>query len=199
MKSIILPLLLLALSPVALAEDKPAAPPVKKDCPLCKLPGRAALFAGGPAACPADCTKLCCKGTAVTYLVEGLVCARCTNKVTTALTKIEGVEVESVSHESGQAVLKYDPAKVKPAQLKAAIVDCGYKITGEQVSFSVTGLTDDRSAAAVEKALLSARGIQKIETVCHKSGVAIVTFDSAKTNRESIAALINTSGFKIAE
>jgi copper chaperone CopZ len=199
MKSIVLSLLVLTSAPLASAQEQPAPVPVKKDCPLCKLPGRAALFAGGPRACPADCVKLCCKGTPVTYLVAGLVCERCTDKLTAALTKIGGVKVETVSHETGQAVLKYDPAQVKPAQLTAAIVDCGYKVTGEQASFKVAGLIDDTSAAVVENALVALQGVQQVATVCHKSGRAIVNFDPAKTDRNQVAAAINATKFKVTD
>ena len=201
MKSIFVSLLVLSFAPLASAQKQTAPVPasLKKDCPLCKLPGRAALFAGGPAACPADCVKLCCKGTPVTYLVAGLVCERCTDKITAALNKIKGVKVEAVSHETGQAVLKYDPAQVKPAQLTAAIVDCGYKVTGEQASFKVTGLIDDNCAAVVENALVALQGVQQVATVCHKSGRAIVNFDPAQTDRNQIAAAINTTKFKVTD
>jgi copper chaperone CopZ len=199
MKSIFVSLLVLSLAPLASAQEQPAPAPAKKDCPLCKLPGRAALFAGGPAACPADCVKLCCKGIPVTYLIAGLVCDRCTDKITAALAKIGGVKVEAVSHETGQTVLKYDPAKVQPAQLTAAIVNCGYKVTGEQASFKVVGLIDDTSAAVVEKALVALQGVQQVTTVCHKSGRAIVNFDPAKTDRTQVAAAINTTRFKVTD
>ena len=190
MKVLILLTLVFALAPFACPGEKPEAAPVKKDCPLCKLPGRAALFAGPAKSCPADCAKICCTGTEVTYLVEGLVGDRCSAKVTTALTAIDGVKVEALTYQDGQAVVKYDPAKVKPAQLVATIAASGYK---------VTGLTDESSAGVVEKALVATRGVRRIETVCHKSGVAIVVFDPAQTSRNKIAAVINSTKFKVAK
>jgi copper chaperone CopZ len=199
MKGLIFLTLVFALAPFAYPGEKPEAAPVKKDCPLCKFPGRAALFAGPAKSCPADCAKLCCTGTEVTYLVEGLVGDRCSANVTTALTSIDGVKVEALSHQDGQAVVKYDPAKVKPAQLVATIVASGYKVTGEQVSFKVTGLTDESSAGVMEKALVATEGVRRIETVCHKSGVAIVVFDPAQTSRDKIAAAINSTKFKVAK
>ena len=74
-----LPLLIAAL---AVAEEKETAPlpagktalTEKKSCPLCKLPGRAALFAGNAKAgkCITDCADLCCKGAELVLLLEGI-------------------------------------------------------------------------------------------------------------------------------
>ena len=152
MKVLILLTLVFALAPFACPGETPEAAPVKKDCPLCKLPGRAALFAGPAKSCPADCAKICCTGTEVTYLVEGLVGDRCSAKVTTALTAIDGVKVEALTYQDGQAVVKYDPAKVKPAQLVATIAASGYRVTGEQVSFKVTGLTGEQFSVVADGA-----------------------------------------------
>ena len=180
--------------------DTPAPEPAaEKDCPLCKLPGRAALFAGNARACPEDCAKLCCTGTEITFAVDGLTCDRCSSKVKKALAALEGVEVVSVSHEAGRAVLKYDPAKRKPGELRRAISSAGYKVSAEVASFRISGLKDEAAAVAVETALRALRGVRRIETVCHNSGKAVVTFDPDKTNREKITAAINTTRFKVAE
>lgn len=199
MKLVLLPILLLAAALGAPAEEKSAAAPTakKKDCPLCKLPGRAALFAGKTKSCPADCTKLCCKGVEVSFIVAGMSCERCSNKVTTAFAKLEGVKVEKVDHESGLATLKYDPAKTKAEHLSAIIAKCGYKVTGEQVSFVVAGLADEKNAQIVEEALVKSSGVTRIVTVCNESGRAIVNFDPAQTDRAKIAAAINTTAFKV--
>ncbi len=192
-------LLALLAAPLAFAEETQTASPAKKVCPLCKLPGRAALFAGAAKACPAGCARLCCTGTMVTYRVEGLVCDRCSAKLTRALAALEGVLVESVTLQSGHAVMKYDPAKVKPARLIDTIVAAGFEVTAELASFKLTGLTDAKAVEAVEKALAAADGISNIETVCHKTGTAVVLFDPAKTTREKIAAAINTTRCKVAK
>lgn len=189
----------LALAPPAVVAENDQEATVKKDCPLCKLPGRAALFSGKVRTCPAGCDKLCCTGTELTFLVAGMVDERCARKVTAALTNIGGVMVKSVSHETGQAMLRYDPRKVRPAQLATAIVAGGYEVAGQVVSFQVTGLHDDAAAGTVENALEQLEGVSRIETLCQQNGAAIVVFDPAKTSREKIARAINTTPFKVAK
>ena len=59
------------------------------------------------------------------------------------------------------------------------------------------GLADETKAARVEKAIGTDPGVTQIETVCHKTGKAIVIFDPAKTNRDKIATVIETAIVKV--
>jgi copper chaperone CopZ len=205
MKSLLCIFLPLLAPTLTLAEgEKPPATPAgeispirKKSCPLCKLPGRAALFAGAARPCPADCARLRCKGTEVVFVVKGVTDAAGARKITGALAEREGVQIENVSHESGRAVLRHAPDKVTRTQLREIIMGCGYQVTGEQAAFSLEGLTTEKLAAAVESAIRAAPGVTGIETVCHKSGRAIVVFDPVRTSPRKIAAAINATPCKV--
>ncbi|MFP6884630.1 MAG: cation transporter [Roseibacillus sp.] len=205
MKTLLCLFLPLLTTTLTLAEGKktPATPAgdgatiKKKSCPLCKLPGRAALFAGAARPCPTDCTKLCCKGTEVVFVVKGVTDAAGVRKITGALAGLEGVQIENVSHESGRAVLRHAPDKITRTQLREIIIGCGYQVTGEQAAFSLEGLTTEKLAAAVESAIRAAPGVTGIETVCHKSGRAIVVFDPVRTTPRKIAAAINATPCKV--
>jgi len=61
--------------------------------------------------------------------VEGMSCGHCLNAVNRALADIPGVEVDTVR--IGRAVVRYDRARVSPAQLEAAVADAGYRATVE--------------------------------------------------------------------
>lgn len=58
--------------------------------------------------------------------IEGMSCGHCVRGVERALQGVSGVEVERV--EIGSALVSFDPASVKPAQIEAAIVDEGYEV-----------------------------------------------------------------------
>lgn len=185
--------------PMVGAQDKQEAPTLapKKDCPLCKLPGRAALFSGATKkACPADCKKLCCKGTPVTFTIKGLSCETCSGKVTAALN-LDGVQVESVSHLSNQAVLKYDSSKVKSSQLISAIGKSGYQVTGQEIRLNVTGMKCETCAGSLSKVLGKVSGVTKVNTVCHKTGAAVVQFDPAKTDRSKLITSLEGTAFAV--
>ena len=197
-----LPLLVAAL---AVAEEKGTAPAPAgkaaitetKSCPLCKLPGRASLFAGTVKPCPADCTKLCCMGTKVVFVLKGVADTTTTRKITGALAGLEGVQITNASHEPGRVALRYAPDKVTRAQLRNIITGSGYQVTGEQATFSLRGLTTEKLATTVENAILADPGVKGIEAVCHKRGRAIVVFDPRKTTPQKIAAAIHTTPCRV--
>lgn len=60
--------------------------------------------------------------------ISGMHCAGCENTITTALTALDGVKDAKVSVEMEAAKVKYDPAKVSPEDIKAAITAKGYEV-----------------------------------------------------------------------
>ncbi len=58
--------------------------------------------------------------TAVLH-VEGMTCGACATSVKIVLKKVDGVVDAAVSYEKKRAVVEYDPARVSPAKLAAAI------------------------------------------------------------------------------
>ncbi|GBC81588.1 Copper chaperone CopZ [bacterium HR10] len=63
-----------------------------------------------------------------TIEIRGMDCAGCAVNVEQALKRLPGVKSVEASYEKGQAVVEYDPAKVRTEQLKAAIDRLGYKV-----------------------------------------------------------------------
>lgn len=61
-----------------------------------------------------------------TLAIEGMSCGHCARAVERALQALEGVEVERV--EVGSARLAYDPARVGPEQIAAAVEAEGYTV-----------------------------------------------------------------------
>jgi copper chaperone CopZ len=60
----------------------------------------------------------------LTLSIEGMHCAACVRRVTTALEGLKGVDVESV--EVGSAELKFDPSQASSEQIAAAIDRIGF-------------------------------------------------------------------------
>ena len=59
--------------------------------------------------------------------VEGMTCEGCESGVKAALEKLEGVQEAEISHKRSRATVTYDPAKVTPRELLAAVESVGYK------------------------------------------------------------------------
>lgn len=63
----------------------------------------------------------------VTIKVEGMKCAKCSASVSKALKATEGVEDVQVSSDKGEAVIKYDDAKLTETKLREVINSTGFK------------------------------------------------------------------------
>ena len=63
--------------------------------------------------------------------IDGMTCTHCVRTVRAQLEALDGVEVERV--EVGRATLRYDPARVAPARVLAAIADAGYEPAADAI------------------------------------------------------------------
>ncbi len=200
-----LPLLVAAL---AVAEEKETAPPPagkaalteKKSCPLCKLPGRAALFAGNAKAgkCITDCADLCCKGAELVLLLEGIANQDGARQVTVALDGLKDVKVKGVLTETGRTILNYNTTQLTAAQVRGILERAGFEVVGELYTFKIAGLGKPGATDVLVEALASTTGVSAIDTVCQATGQAIIEYDPAKTSPRRLAAVINSTPCKVA-
>jgi copper chaperone len=63
----------------------------------------------------------------VSVQVSGMHCGACVRRLTTALTALPGVSVQSV--EVGNAQVSYDPALTSVANIAAAVKRTGFSVT----------------------------------------------------------------------
>ena len=61
--------------------------------------------------------------------VSGMACVTCSDKLTAALTSLEGCTVGGVCHKSGHATVTIDPAKTTEAKVIETIEATGLKVT----------------------------------------------------------------------
>lgn len=180
-------------------------------CALTMVPQVTAQESGG------QCAGTCCKAAAtegaagaccaaegqktmakVEYKVSTLACAACEQKVTAALASIEGVNNPSACSKAKHAKLTYDPAKVKKAQLVAAIEKAGFKVDGEVLNAQVSGMKCAGCSGKVSNALTKLPGVTE-QNVSHETGKVVVVFDPSKTTLEKVTAAINETGFPVAK
>lgn len=61
----------------------------------------------------------------ITLNISGMSCGHCLNAVNQALSRVPGLEIESVR--MGRADLRYDEAVTTPEAITRAIADAGYQ------------------------------------------------------------------------
>jgi len=59
--------------------------------------------------------------------VDGMSCGACSAKVNKALAGLKGVQKQEVCHESGKALVKFDPNTISRQKVLAAIDETGFK------------------------------------------------------------------------
>lgn len=62
-----------------------------------------------------------------TFRVDGMTCGGCEAGVKTALKKLDGVHEVEASYTKGNTRVTYEPAKIEPEKIKAAIEQLGYQ------------------------------------------------------------------------
>jgi len=67
-----------------------------------------------------------------TYEVKGFMCADCPAKVETTLKSKEGVQSVQAKYPEGTVHVVFDPQKITEEQIKKAIEEAGFKVTGEK-------------------------------------------------------------------
>lgn len=65
----------------------------------------------------------------VTLRIKGMTCAGCTIATRKVLERLDGVAKADVSYATKTAVVTYDPAKVTPQQMIAAVATLEYTAT----------------------------------------------------------------------
>ena len=67
-----------------------------------------------------------------TYSVEGMTCQGCVSSIETKLGKIDGVQEYEVDLENGEAIVEFDPEKVKSEDIEKEFDGTSYKVTEKE-------------------------------------------------------------------
>jgi Cu+-exporting ATPase len=89
----------------------------------------------------------------LTIPVTGMTCANCAFTVERSLKKAEGVSDAAVNYANEQAMVVFDPALLKTADLVERVESAGYGVVTAQVELPITGMTCANCAATVERTL----------------------------------------------
>jgi Cu+-exporting ATPase len=89
----------------------------------------------------------------LTIPVTGMTCANCAFTVERSLKKAEGVSDAVVNYATEQAMVTFDPALLKTADLVGRVQNAGYGVVTAQVELPITGMTCANCVTTVERTL----------------------------------------------
>lgn len=94
--------------------------------------------------------------------IQGMTCASCAGRVERALNQLPGVEA-AVNLVGETAEVDYDPARIGPERLVAAVEQAGYDVPGDRAELTIHGMTCASCAGRVEHALARVPGVTRAE------------------------------------
>jgi len=152
--------------------------------------------------------------------IIGMHCASCAINIEFVLKKLPGIKEANVNFASEKLMIEYDENKVSLDEIAAAVEKAGeYKLIMEEgrgviketsaplsggaktgkglelISLKVLGMDSPHCAMAVEKAVKSLPGIDKIETDFNNLRAKVV-YDPKQVNLEQIKKVIIDVGYK---
>ncbi len=135
------------------------------------------------------------RGDPVRLEVGGMTCGGCAAALESALGALPGVRSATASYEKGEALVEYDPERIRLEKLVEAVKEAGFTIEAVTATIPVEGMTCAGCAASVRQALMRRDGVKAVEVSVEKKH-AVVTFDPARVTLEQVADAINRTGFK---
>ncbi|MGG1398774.1 heavy metal translocating P-type ATPase [Bacillus salipaludis] len=126
--------------------------------------------------------------------ISGMTCAACAVRIEKGLTKLEGVETANVNLALEKSNVKYDPEKIKVADIENKIKDLGYEVVKEKTEFDITGMTCAACATRIEKGLTKLEGVVRanVNLALEK---ATVEYNSAVVSTGEIIQKVETLGY----
>jgi Cu+-exporting ATPase len=126
--------------------------------------------------------------------IEGMTCASCVARIEGALQRLPGVRA-SVNLATEKADVDYDPARVAPADLAAAVRKAGYDVRPESLDLAIEGMTCASCVARVEKALAPVPGIigAKVNLAAER---ARVEFRAGEAVASDLLRAVEKAGYK---
>jgi len=127
--------------------------------------------------------------------ISGMTCAMCATTIEKSLLDQEGVADAQVNLGNETAIVEYDSAKVKLADLEKAVTDAGYEVINEKVVLKIGGMTCAMCVKTIETALKRLDGIAGV-TVNLGAEKAYVTYNPKMTTVADMKKAIEEAGYQ---
>ncbi|MCC5977399.1 MAG: copper-translocating P-type ATPase [Salinarimonas sp.] len=91
--------------------------------------------------------------------VSGMTCGSCVRRVEAGLERLDGTGEIAVNLAGEHVDIAYDPARLAPGDLIAAVEAAGYDVKLREIDLALEGMTCGSCVARAEKALLATPGV----------------------------------------
>ncbi len=130
--------------------------------------------------------------------LTGMTCATCAQTISESLSGLEGIEKADVNLATEKATVTYDPSKVDIDEMKKAVIDAGYNVIINEVTFSIGGMTCATCASTVEEAVQGLDGVLSA-MVNLATDKLTVRYDPQKVRVPQMKKAITDAGYEVLE
>jgi len=131
----------------------------------------------------------------VTLPITGMTCANCAASIERGLKKLEGLRHSNINFASEQAVVSYDPQRLRLKEIIENIRSSGYSVATMKVELPIIGMTCANCALNVERALnRDVPGVVSAE-VNFASERAAVEFIPSVSSLDDVISAIKKAGY----
>jgi Cu+-exporting ATPase len=116
----------------------------------------------------------------VNIKISGMSCASCALNIEKSLQSLEGVDKAHVNLGTEEAIVEYDPTKLKLPRLEEAVEEAGYEVINDQVTIKIGDMSCAMCVKAIEDVLSKIDGVSHVN-VNLASEKAYVTYNPKMT------------------
>ncbi len=106
--------------------------------------------------------------------ISGMTCAMCTQTIERTLGDLEGVSGVDVNLATESAMVDFDPSRVDPTAMEAAVEEAGYQVLTERTVVRVGGMTCVSCETTVSRALSRVPGVISVNVNLAAETVEVV-------------------------
>jgi Cu+-exporting ATPase len=130
--------------------------------------------------------------------LTGMTCATCAQTISESLSGLEGIEKADVNLATEKATVTYDPSKVNIEEMRKAVVEAGYDVIINEVTFSIGGMSCASCSSTVEEAVRELDGVLSA-TVNLATEKLTVRYDPQRVRVPQMKKAVNDAGYEVLE
>ncbi len=127
--------------------------------------------------------------------ISGMSCASCALNIEKSLGNLEGVDKASVNLGTEEALVEYDPEKLKLPDLEEAVEDAGYEVINDKVTIKIGDMSCAMCVKAIEDVLTKIDGVSAVN-VNLASEKAYITYNPKMTGISDFKNAIVNLGYQ---
>lgn len=127
--------------------------------------------------------------------ISGMSCASCALNIEKSLQNLEGVDKAHVNLGTEEAIVEYDPSKLKLPRLEEAVEEAGYEVINNQVTIKIGDMSCAMCVKAIEDVLNNIDGVSNVN-VNLASEKAYVTYNPKMTGISDFKNAIVDLGYQ---